>query len=78
MADVTLHKPNGQAPTEYKDVTDVQIHNGVLTFYSHGKEIQTTVPFVVEEKLAANLYASPWAPPSPERPFSSPSLARKS
>jgi len=53
MADVFLHKPNSAAPTEYKDVKDANIHDGVLTFYSHGMKIQTTVPFVIEEKVGS-------------------------
>jgi len=54
MANVLLHKPDGPAPSKYEDVTDFHIQNGVLTFYSHGKKIQTTVPFVVEESIGSS------------------------
>jgi hypothetical protein len=56
MADVVLFKP--EKAEEYKNVTDVHIKDGVLTFYyqphsgmTKGIKIQTTVPFTVEEEI---------------------------
>lgn len=56
MSDVVLFKP--LKAEEYKNVTDVHIEDGVLTFYyqpqtgvTKGIKIQTTVPFTVEDEI---------------------------
>jgi len=56
MSDIVLFKP--EKAEEYKNVHDIHITDGVLTFYwqphsgmTKGVKIQTTVPFVVQEEI---------------------------
>jgi|CZLA01.1.fsa_nt_gi hypothetical protein len=51
MATIILYKPDGAE--KYLNATDVGLDHGVLTFYFDEKKIITTVPFLIEENLAA-------------------------
>jgi hypothetical protein len=51
MAEIILYKPDGDE--KYRNATDVKLEYGVLTFYISDHKIVTTVPFVIEERIAA-------------------------
>lgn len=57
MQSITLYPPDGRKT--YEEPTDLSVDNGTLRFHSQGKRIVTTVPFWMEEDLAAVDRAAP-------------------
>jgi hypothetical protein len=58
MRSVTLYPPEGN-PLEYKNVTDVEINQGVLQFRHQenkqstmGHQVGTSLPFLIQEEVS--------------------------